>query len=97
MSEFNFNSTIDFIAEFFSDLPPKAVAIIVGVSFFALMVFCGLSAAFVIGFLALFVTQSGYIVVGTYVLCVAAFSIFGLIKGYQFYKNIMLSYENSQS
>ena len=95
MSEFNFKSVIDFIAEFFSDLPSKAVAIIVGVSFFALMVFCGFAAAFVTSILILFSTQSGVFFAGSYILCVAAFSIFGLIKGYQFYKNIMLSNENS--
>jgi hypothetical protein len=97
MNQFNFNSFIDFISELFSELPPRALAIIVGFGFLGLMVFCGFSVAFVIGLLALFLTQSGIVFAGIYILCVALFTVIGLVKGFQFYKKIMLSYETQQN
>jgi len=97
MNQFNFNSIIGLFGEFFSELPPNVVGIISGATFFSLMIFSGFSIAFVLGILMLFFTQSGTILVGTYILCIAGFSIFGLAKGYQLYKKILLSYEISQT
>jgi hypothetical protein len=85
------------ISELFSELPPRTLAIIVRLGFIGLMVFCDFEVAFVFGLLILFLTQSGIVFAGVYILCIALFSILGLVIRFQFYKKIMLSYETQQN
>lgn len=97
MNQFNINSIIEFIGEFFSDLPPQALAIILSIITLALYMAGGIVVASTVGFLALGVTHNGPIVLSICVILLAIASIYGLTKAIQNYKKIMLGYENNQT
>ena len=97
MNQPNFNSIINFIGEFFSEVPPRALAIILSIITLALYVAGGIVVASIVGFLALGFTHSGPMVLSICASLVAIASIFGLIKAIQTYRNIMLSYDNHKA
>ena len=97
MSQPNLNSIIDFIGEFFSEVPPQALAIIISIMTLVLYIAGGAVIASIVGFLALGITHSGPTVLTICVLIVAIASIYGLIKAVKTYKIIILSYENKIS
>ncbi len=97
MYQYKSKPIISYIEQRFSELPPSVWAGVLGVGFFGLMVFCGFSAGFVLSIFVLFFTQSGPFFAGAYILCIAFFSIFGLVKGFQLYKQVMLSSIDSDS
>lgn len=96
MSQINFNSIIESIGEFYSELPPQALAIILSIITLALYVAGGIVVVSIVGFLALSVTHNGPIVLGICAILVAIALIYGIIKAIQSYKKIMLSYENNK-
>jgi|GEM_PF-2753592 len=93
----NFNSSIKFIIEFFSELPPAVIAFLFGFGFFGLMVFCGYTLAFVVSFFVLAFTQNGAFIVSSFIACIGAFSIFGILKGYKMYKILKHACEQRQA
>lgn len=96
MNQPSFNSLIDFIGEFFSDIPPRALAIIISIITLALYVLGGIVIASIVGFLALGITHSGPVVFGICMLLVGAASALGLFKAIKNYRSIMLSYDKSK-
>ena len=97
MSQPNFNSIINFIDEFFSEVPPQALAIIISIITLTLYIAGGAVIATIVGFLALGITHSGPTVLIICILIVAIASIYGLIKAVKTYRIITLSYENKNS
>lgn len=97
MSQININSAIEFIGEFFSELPPQAIAIIISIATLGLYIICGVVIAAILGFLALSITKNGIVILTLCTLLVAVFSIYGLIKAIQNYKNIIQRYKIDES
>ncbi len=93
MNQININSVIDFIGEFFSELPPHALAIIIGIITLGLYSMIGVAMATILGFLALFITKDGIAILILCAILVATFFIYGLAKAILSYKNIMLRYD----
>jgi hypothetical protein len=93
MSKININSAIEFIGEFFSELPPQAIAMIICISTLGLYIMCGVILAAILGFLALSITKNGIIILTLCAILVTVFSIYGLIKAIQSYKNIIQRYK----
>jgi len=97
MNHPNFNSAIKIVLEFFSELPPTAVAALCGIGICALLVFCGYMLSFVVAFFVFAISQSGTISLVSYIGCIAGFAIFGMIQGYKIYRGIKLNYEQQVS
>jgi len=97
MNQYNFKSIIEFIVEFFSELPPSVVSFLCGFGFFCLMAFCGYMLAFVVAFFAFAFTQSATISLVSFIACIVIFSLFGIIQGYRMFKGIKLNYEKQGS
>lgn len=95
MNQININAIIEFIGDFFSELPPQALAIIISVITLTLYVAGGILVASSVGFLALSVTHNGPIVLSICVILVAITSIYGITRAIQNYKKIIQSYENN--
>lgn len=94
MHQLNNNSIIESIGEFFSELSPQALALIVGICTAGLYVVGGLLIAFIVGLLALGVTKFGPIIISLCGLLLAGFSMYVFFKAVLNYKKIILSYEN---
>jgi len=94
MSQFNINSLIEFLGEFFSELPPQALAIIISISTVMIYVLCGFAIAALVAFFTYAITQSGPIALGLFALLVFGSLVYGLIRAVVNYKKLMLSYEN---
>ncbi len=95
MSQYNINSVIEFIGEFFSDLPPHALAIITSIITLAGYIAGGIVIATIFGFLALYFIKNGMTILFLCALITTLFSIYGVIRAFMNYKYIMLSYENN--
>ena len=96
MNPLNLDSVIDFLGGFFSEVPPQALAIVISLVTIALYLLGGIIIASIVGFLALGITHSGFIVFSICALIVAIAAIYGFIKAMHNYRNIMLSYENKK-
>lgn len=97
MNPVNFDSIIEFIGEFFSELPPAVVAAIAGIGIFAIIILCGFGAAFVISFLIYGFTQLAMLSAVSFIACIAISAILGIFYGYRMYRNIKLAYQNQTS
>ena len=93
MHQLNNNSIIESIGEFFSELSPQALALIIGICTAGLYVIGGLLIAFIVGLVALSVTKSGTIIISLYGLLLAGFSMYVFFKAVLNYTKIILSYE----
>lgn len=97
MSQLNINSIIEFIVEFFSELPQPVVAFIFSLGVFAMIVWAGGIIILILGFFAIFITQYGIVIIGNCVLIFLALCIYALIKAVHSYKSTMLRYENKET
>jgi uncharacterized membrane protein (DUF485 family) len=87
------NKAIDFIGEFFSELSPQALAIIISISTLGLYAVIGVVAAGILGFLTLFITKNGITIIILCTVLIIVFIIYGLIMAIKNYKKIILGYE----
>ena len=94
MLQLHYNSIIESIFEFFSELSQQALALIVGICTAGLYLVGGLIIAFIVGFRALGVTKFGPLIIRRGGVLLAGFSMYVLFKAVLNYKKIILSYEN---
>ncbi len=93
----NITSIIEFVAEFFSELSPTVIAALSGISIFSIIALCGYGMAYIVGFFAYAITQSGMFTLISFIACIAIGCLLGLYNGYRIYKNIKLGYEHHQA
>ncbi len=81
MTPFNINSIFYYLRDHIQEIPSHILGIIAEILFFGLITFFVIMLGSVSSFFALLFFQSEIVLVSTFFICVAIFSLDGLIKG----------------